>query len=197
MKAAFVGRPRSNQQMPSSATVPFLIRRDHSVIRGPEITATREDSYGLLRLEGQRLVAQWSTIRQVSRVGTTIRVDRDLGPVRDASLPLSGLAGARVRWRMFPWPPRWQLVLQAADLQAFRALADEAGLPLDHPAELVLDLRRADRDLARQFAAELDLALAEDALEAAERADPLLPARAPASPPADRPPESQAPPTNV
>jgi hypothetical protein len=83
---------------------------------------------------------------------------------------------------MLPWPPRWQLVLQAADLQAFRALADEAGLPLDHPAELVLDLRRTDRGLARQFAAELELALAEDALQAAERVDPLLSANVPESP---------------
>jgi hypothetical protein len=179
--------------MTSSATVPFLIRRDHSVIRGPEITATREDSYGLLRLDGQRLVAQWSTVREVSRVGSTVRVDRDLGPVRDVSLPLRALAGARTRWRLLPWPPRWQLVLQAGDLQAFRALADEAGLPLDHPAELVLDLRRTDRGLARQFAAELDLALAEDALEAAERDDPLLPGHAPESATV-RPPMPPAPP---
>jgi hypothetical protein len=153
--------------------VPFVIRRDHSVIRGPEITATREESHGLLRLEGQRLVAQWSTVRETSRVGSVIRVDKDLGPVRDVSLPLAGLAGARVRWRPFPWPPRWQLVLQAADLQAFRSLADEAGLPLNHPAELVLDLRGTDRQLARGFATELDLALADAALEAAERVDPL------------------------
>jgi hypothetical protein len=173
--------------MTSSATVPFLIRRDHSVMRGPEITATRDDSHGLLRLDGQRLVAQWSTVREVSQVGSTIRVDRELGPVRNVSLPLRGLAGARVRWRVLPWPPRWQLVLQAADLQAFRALADEAGLPLDHPAELVLDLRRTDRGLARQFAAELELALAEDALEAAEQADPLPSASVPESP-AVRPP---------
>ena len=69
---------------------------------------------------------------------------------------------------MFPWPPRWQLVLQAADLHAFRALAGEAALLLDHPAELVLDLRRGDRAVAREFVAELDLALAEAALQAAE-----------------------------
>jgi hypothetical protein len=156
-------------------------------MRGPEITATRDDSHGLLRLDGQRLVAQWSTVREVSRVGSTIRVDREIGPVRNVSLALRGLAGARVRWRALPWPPRWQLVLQAADLQAFRALADEAGLPLDHPAELVLDLRRTDRGLARQFVTELELALAEDALEAAEQADPLPSARVP--PPVPPPPD--------
>lgn len=178
--------------MTSPGTVPFIIRRDHSVIRGPEITATREDSHGLLRIEGRRLVAQWSTVREVSRVGSTFRVDRELGPVRDVSLPLHGLAGAQVRWRVCPWPPCWQLVLHAADLQAFRALADEAGLALEHPAELVLDLRRTDRALARQFAADLDLALAEDALEAAERADPL-PSGEPPDPPRGLPPGPAAP----
>ena len=59
-------------------------------------------------------------------------------------------------------------MLQAADLHAFRALAGEAALLLDHPAELVLDLRRGDRAVAREFVAELDLALAEAALQAAE-----------------------------
>ena len=180
--------------MTSSAIVPFHIRRDHTVIRGPEITATRDDSHGLLRLDGQRLVAQWTTVRETTRVGSTMQADRELGPVQSLSLPLLGLASARVRWRVFPWPPRWQLLLQAADLQAFRALADEAGLPLDHPAELVLDLRRIDRGLARQFAAELDLALAEAALEAAERADAFLPAHAPDSPASPRPPVPRPPP---
>ena len=154
--------------MASPAAVPFVIRRSHSVISGPEITAVREDSHGLLRLEAGRIVAQWSTARESSRVGHTIRVDRTLGPVQEVSVPLAALASARVRWRLLPWPPRWQLVLRAADLQAFRALAGEAGLLLEHPAELVLELRRADRGVAREFAAELDMALADVALAAAE-----------------------------
>jgi len=151
-----------------TAAVPFLIRRVHSAIRGPEITATKEDFHGLLRLAGGQLVFQWSTAREVSRVGREILVARDLGPVQEVSLPVTGLAGARVRWRFLPWPPRWQLVLRAADLQAFRALAGEAALLLEHPAELVLDLRRSDRAIAREFAAELDFALAEASLQAAE-----------------------------
>jgi len=151
-----------------TAAVPFLIHRVHSSIRGPEITATKEDFHGLLRLVGGQLVFQWSTAREVSRVGREILVARDLGPVQEVSLPVTGLAGAQVRWRFFPWPPRWQLVLRAADLQAFRALAGEAALLLEHPAELVLDLRRGDRAIAREFAAELDFALAEASLQAAE-----------------------------
>jgi hypothetical protein len=96
--------------------------------------------------------------------------------VQQVSLPVTGLAGARVRWRFLPWPPRWQLVLRAADLQAFRVLAGEAALLLEHPAELALDLRRSDRAIAREFAAELDFALAEASLQAAEGQVELPPA---------------------
>ena len=92
------------------------------------------------------------------------------------SLPRAGMAGARVRWRFLPWPPRWQLVLRAADLTAFDAMAGEARLLLEHPAELVLDLRWADRDVAREFAADVALALAERNLQAAERQAALSPA---------------------
>jgi hypothetical protein len=66
-------------------------------------------------------------------------------------------------------------VLRAADLTVFDALAGEARLLLEHPAELVLDLRRADRAVAREFAADLELALAERSLQAAERQARLSP----------------------
>jgi hypothetical protein len=45
-------------------------------------------------------------------------------------------------------------------------VAGEGGLRLKHPAELVLRVRRSDRLLAEEFAAELTLAVAEQALEA-------------------------------
>jgi hypothetical protein len=90
-------------------------------------------------------------------------------PVQEVEIPLQGLAGARVRWRLLPWPPRWQLVVHAADLRAFERLAGELRLPQSHPAELVLDLRAVDRAAAREFAADLTLALAEEAVRLAER----------------------------
>jgi hypothetical protein len=49
-------------------------------------------------------------------------------------------------------------------------------LLLEHPAELVLDLRRGDRAVGREFVAELDLALAA-ALQAAESHGRLREAR--------------------
>jgi hypothetical protein len=160
--------------MTPRTAVPFVIRREQGVIRGFDISATRDVTHGLLRLEAGRIVAQWSTERETSRAGREIWVQRHLGPVEEVSLPLAGMAGARVRWRLLPWPPRWQLVLRAADLTAFDALAGEARLLLEHPAELVLDLRFADRAVAREFAADVALALAERALQAAEE-QPGLP----------------------
>jgi hypothetical protein len=60
------------------------------------------------------------------------------------------------------------LVLTAADLRAFEALVGAAGLRSEHPAQLVLPLRRADLGAARAFAAELEMAVADRMLRDAE-----------------------------
>jgi hypothetical protein len=162
------------------AALPFVLRREHGVVSVREVTATREELHGLLRLDAERLVIQWRATREISRVGREIRTDRVLAPIREVSLPLSGLAGARIRrvWRKWWWGE--VVVLTAADLRAFDVLTDEEGVPglvLEHPAELVLELRRSDSRQAREFVSELTLALAEEAFRAAERepAAPLLP----------------------
>ena len=105
-----------------------------------------------------------------------IRTDREVEPVREVVLPLSAIAGATVQWRWWKWPPGPYLVLTAADLRAFEMVAGAAGLSLDHPAELALRLRRADRSLGTEFAGDLELAVAERALATAE-GKPLLDAR--------------------
>ena len=155
--------------MTAPESVPFVVRWENGVVQGVSVMATVEVSHGILRVEGGQVVAQWSMARETSRAGRETRVDYEQGPVREVELPLSGLAGARVRWRVLPWPPRWQLVLRASDLRAFEHLADELRLPLAHPAELVLDLRWSDRGVAREFAADLSLALADEAVRLAER----------------------------
>jgi len=129
--------------MAHSAALPFVLRRSHDVV-GWEVTSTRETVHGLVRLESDRVFIQW-------------RVARSIGAV----------AGASVRWR-WRWPPGTYLVLTAADLRAFEEVAGAAGLSLDHPAELALRLRGADRALGSEFAGELELALAERELAAAE-----------------------------
>ena len=159
--------------MPHSAAVPFVLHRSHDQVGLKEITSTHETIHGLLRLEGDRLHVQWRVARSTDRVGMEIRTDREVEPVREVVLPLSAIGGATVQWRWWKWPPGPYLVLTAADLRAFEEVAGAAALSLDHPAELALRLRRADRALGTEFAGDLELAVAERALAAAE-GKPLL-----------------------
>ena len=158
--------------MPHSAALPFVLHRSHDSVGIREITSTHETVHGLLRLDGDQIHVQWRVARSTDRVGMEIRTDREVEPVREVSVPLSAIAGAAVRWR-WKWPPGPYLVLTAADLRAFEEVAGAAGLSLDHPAELALRLRRADRPLGSEFAGDLELAVAERALAAAE-GNPLL-----------------------
>ena len=153
--------------MPHSAALPFVLHRSHDVVGGREITSTRETVHGLLRLDGDSLHVQWRVARSTDHVGSEIRTDREVEAVREAVIPLNAIAGAAVRWR-WRWPPGPYLVLTSADLRAFEEVAGAAGLSLDHPAELALRIRGADRALGGEFAGELELALAERALAAAE-----------------------------
>jgi hypothetical protein len=152
--------------MPRSATVPFHFKRSRDVLGAGSITSTTETVHGLLRLDGDRLVIQWRLARKTDHIGgSEIRTDQELEAVREVVLPLEVLAGAQIRrpvWRFFGSP---SVALTAADLQAFEKVAGEGGLRLEHPAELMVRIRRSDRLLAEEFSAELSLALAERALE--------------------------------
>jgi hypothetical protein len=160
--------------MRHSAALPFFLSRSDDVI-GWEITSTTETVLGLLLLDGQRVIIQWRVGRQTDHIGAEIRTDREVDPVQEVVLPLGEIATATVRASRWPWRPGLRLILTAADLRAFESVAGVAGLRLDHPAELVLRVRRGDRTLAREFVGELQLALAELALERAE-ASGVLPA---------------------
>jgi hypothetical protein len=153
--------------MPHHAALPFTLRRSKDVIAGKEITSTRETVHGLLRLDGERVLIQWRTSRAIDRVGSEIRSDSELEPVRELSLPLSALAGAEVRWSWLPWP-RLHLVLTGADLRAFEDLAGGEGLQLKHPAQFEIRVAHDSRMAALEFASELRLALADRALRLAE-----------------------------
>ncbi len=155
-----------------TAALPFVLRRDHGVIRGGEVTTTVDHLHGLLYLNGEQLVIQWRPVREVSHVGQEIRTDRELGTVHEVALPLSALADAMVRRaRRRWWRSRQTLVLTAADLKAFDPLTGEADLPglvFEHPAEIVLEVRPADQNRVREFVSELRLALSEHRLAASE-----------------------------
>ena len=157
--------------MSRAPALPFFLRRSDDVIGEAGITSTAETIHGLLRLEQDRLVLQWRLARQVDRVGAEIRCDHEVEPVREISLPVSGLAGATVRSSWWLWARGSRLVLTAADLRTFEALVGLGRFRLDHPAEVVLRIRPRDLGAARNFAADLELALAERALRQAERAE--------------------------
>jgi hypothetical protein len=151
---------------PHNAALPFTLKRERQVIGSREIVTTTEKVHGLLRLHGDTLTIQWRVARSTDTIGTEIRTDEEVDPVREVTIPLAGIAGATVRqhWTDFFRGPR--LILTAADLRAFEDIAGFAGLQLDHPARLTLRLRKPDRLAAHEFAAELQLALAERLLEA-------------------------------
>jgi hypothetical protein len=151
--------------MPRSASLPFTLKRSQDVLGASFITTTTELIHGLLRLDGDRVVIQWRLGRKTEHIGGEIRTDREYEAVREVVVPLEAVAGATVRrrwWERFGAP---KLVLTGADLQAFEEVAGEDGLRFEHPAELVVRVRRRDRMLAEEFAAELVLAVAERSLE--------------------------------
>lgn len=160
----------SSRERPASgpAALPFTIRRGTDVVGMTEITSTHETVHGLLRFSGDALVIQWRTQRSTDRVGVQIRTDREIEPVREVIVPLAAVASARVRWLWRRWPPGYYLVVTGADLRAFEEAAGVTGLQLDHPAELVLRIARGQQLPAREFAGEVELAVAERALRAAE-----------------------------
>ena len=153
--------------MAHSAALPFVLQRTHGVIAGKEITSTHETVHGLLHLDGERILIQWRTSRAIDRVGSEIRSDSELEPVRELSLPLSALAGAEVRQSWLPWR-RPYLVLAGADLRAFEGLAGNEGLQLKHPAQFEIRIANDSRLAAMEFVSELRLALADRSLRLAE-----------------------------
>jgi hypothetical protein len=167
--------------MARSATLPFIFKRGRDAISagtGTVIT-TRETVHGLLRLEGGHLTIQWRLARKTERVGLDIRTDHEVEAVQETVVSLSRIAGATVRGGGWLWPLGLRLVLTAADLTALEGLAGKDGLSLDHPAELLVRLRRSDRLAAEEFCAELALAISSRELDRAEDAPSLD--RAPAS----------------
>jgi hypothetical protein len=150
------------------AARPFLLRRSDDVIGEQGITSTAETVHGLMRLDGEHLVIQWRVARETDHVGREIRTDREFEPVQEVVVPLTGLAAASVRTSWWPLRRGARLVLTAADLRTFEELAGTGALRLKHPAELIVRIRRSDRAAAQEFAGELELALAEQELRAAD-----------------------------
>lgn len=148
---------------PNVIALPFTLKRTKDVFGAAEYASTTETVHGLLRLQGDDLVIQWRVHRSTDRYGTEVRSDMEVEPVREVTVPLIRIANASVR-RLW-WERNPRLVLTAADLTAFEELAGAGGLSLAHPAELVLNVRREDRLRAREFAADVELASGDLAMQ--------------------------------
>jgi hypothetical protein len=121
---------------------------------------------GHARLDGDRLVVEWSGTRDVEEVGPgqLRRVSLPI-PVGHVAVPVARLlrVGVRRRW----WRPRLELV--TTDPGAF------AGLPGALGGRLELQLSRRDVSSALEWVTTVRLEMADYALRAAEGSAPLPP----------------------
>ncbi len=152
--------------MPRAGTLPFQISRADDVIAGGTVTTTTETVDGLLRLGESHLTVQWRLARTVNTVGMVIREDTELEAVREVNVPIAGLASATIRSAWWPWSKASRLILTASDLRSFESISGPEGLRLEHPAQLILDIRPADRAAALEFAADVENAVADEAMRA-------------------------------
>lgn len=160
--------------MAYSRALPFMLRRSSDAFTKSAFTTTTETAHGLLRLDGDSLVLQWRLARKTERFGAAdMRTEEELEAVQEVVVPLAGVAGALVRRGFFRWLIGPRIVIRASDLRAFEAVTGEEGLRLGHPAEIVLRLRRADILAAEEFAAELELAVAQRSLGGTDSAAAL------------------------
>lgn len=159
--AALVAEDRGLGRVRVVCAVPFTLRRSSDLWDAGSYTTKTETAHGLLRLEPKRLVIQWRLAVRTEQLGQASWTRKDvIEPVRETAVPLADVSGAGVsrgRWSFLRGP---RLVVTAADLVTFDEIAGGHGLKLKHPAKLVLRIKRADRLLAEEFAAELALALA-------------------------------------
>ena len=123
--------------------------------------------HGIARLDERTLVLQWSGTASVSEVKGTAASDREEPlPVRTVELPIRRVAGLALLggW----WRPRVEL--RAADLESV------ADVPGARHGAVTLRIARRDRPLARERVANLEMQIADAALEAADAPPPLPPA---------------------
>ena len=143
----------------TTAAVPFTLKRSTDLwTREGDYESTTETAHGLVRLEQRRLVIQWRVaVRTESLEGSSLE---KIEPVQEMVIPLESVSGATVsrrRWWRLAGP---RLILTATNLLAFEKIAGQQGLRLKHPARLVLRVKRADRLIAEEFAAEVALTVA-------------------------------------
>jgi hypothetical protein len=120
---------------------------------------------GLLQLAGASLSIEWSQTTEVTEVGWNVETTRETWPSELVRLPLAHLADIELRDRWW----RTRLELRARRIDSLASIPGAVG------GRLVLQVARRDRDTAADLVANIRLALAEMALEAAEDSQLLPP----------------------
>ena len=121
--------------------LPFALRfPDESRTDGPRSAVCRQhDVRGIARLEGGRLVLEWTGVTRVQQVdGYAAEVRREPFPAGRSTIPLGALES--IRRRGWWWRPRVEL--RVAELAALH------GIPAVHGPLLRLDVARADLGVA-------------------------------------------------
>jgi hypothetical protein len=151
-------------------TLPFRLKvPGDSRFVGMTATDTAHRVEGLLRLVGSSLTIEWSQTTEVTEVGWNVETTRETRPPELVRLPLADLAEVELRDRW--WRPC--LELRATAISALAPIPGAVG------GRLVLNLARRDRAIAMELVANIRLALADLALEAAENPQLLPPIDAP------------------
>lgn len=157
--------------MRTCPAVPFhFFSADESVRIGPfhGMTVRERTISGLLSLGADAVTVQFQVARGLVHMGGGgLVTERTTEPVQECVVPLTALADLRVQ------RPRWRtradftLVLVAKDLRAFEQIPGANG------HELALRVAGRNRDDAEEFASELQLALADEAVRLSDADRPL------------------------
>lgn len=160
--------------MLESNALPFVQQRLHQDYSGPDYTTTSETVHGIIRLDGDVLRLQWRISREINKFnkyGAGHSSDSQQEAIREIEIPLEKLSGARIKRIWYRVPPKEVLLITTSDLQTFSKFTIEdkvPGLASDHPAELVLEIRRSDRKRWHVFCSALRFAISEQMLASME-----------------------------
>lgn len=117
--------------------------------------------HGVLRLEGDQVILEWSGRRRVAEAGRGVaRSVAEPVPVSRVVFPVASLGRVALRRHWWWWQ---RLVLRSADLAALQSV------PTARSGQIVLEVARVDRHAAADLASRIELAVADHALAVAEQ----------------------------
>jgi hypothetical protein len=143
--------------MAETVAFAFKEKAEEQFSRG-ETKVRRRRLQGLVRLAGTNVCLEWSGVVEHEEVrGPEVHTRKDEVPITRVEVPASRVAAFSVRGRLRP-----RIELQVTDLAAL------AAVPTAHQGRVRLWIARADRAAAHALAVSVEMALADEAMRAAE-----------------------------